>query len=68
MNWLTRLISGIRVMGDFVVNHVHEDHPYHIDHPEWFNEGCIWEKRTVIGLSIGLIVFSGLYAGSELEG
>ncbi|MBJ60817.1 MAG: hypothetical protein CMB54_02705, partial [Euryarchaeota archaeon] len=33
--------AGIRVMGDFVVNHVHEDHPYHIDHPEWFNEGCI---------------------------
>ena len=28
-------------MGDFVVNHVHQDHPYHIDHPEWFNQGCI---------------------------
>ena len=33
--------AGIRVMGDFVVNHVHEDHPYHVDHPDWFNEGCI---------------------------
>ncbi len=34
--------AGIRVIGDFVVNHVHEDHPYHVEHPEdWFNEGCI---------------------------
>ena len=33
--------AGIRVLGDFVVNHVHEDHPYHDDHPEWFNSGCI---------------------------
>jgi len=33
--------AGIRVMGDFVVNHVHEDHPYHVEHPDWFNEGCI---------------------------
>ena len=33
--------AGIRVMGDFVVNHVHEDHPYHLNHPEWFNQGCI---------------------------
>ena len=33
--------AGIRVLGDFVVNHVHEDHPYHDEHPEWFNSGCI---------------------------
>jgi glycosidase len=33
--------AGIRVMGDFVVNHVHEDHPYYQNNPEWFNEGCI---------------------------
>ncbi len=32
---------GIRVMGDFVLNHVHEDHTYVSDHPEWFNSGCI---------------------------
>lgn len=32
--------SGIRVMMDFVVNHVHEDHNYVQDHPEWFNAGC----------------------------
>jgi len=33
--------AGIRVIGDFVVNHVHEDHPYHSDHPDWFNQGCL---------------------------
>lgn len=32
---------GIRVMMDAVVNHVHEEHPYYRDHPEWFNDGCI---------------------------
>ena len=26
---------------DFVVNHVHEQHTYYEDHPEWFNAGCI---------------------------
>jgi len=31
----------IRVMMDFVVNHVHEQHTYHEEHPEWFNAGCI---------------------------
>ena len=33
--------AGIRVMMDFVVNHVHEDHEYFEAHPEWFNAGCI---------------------------
>ena len=33
--------SGIRVMMDFVVNHVHEDHPYYTENPDWFNSGCI---------------------------
>ena len=32
---------GIRVMMDLVVNHVHEDHPYVDEHPDWFNSGCI---------------------------
>lgn len=32
---------GIRVIMDLVVNHVHEDHPYVAEHPEWFNDGCI---------------------------
>ncbi len=33
--------AGIRIMGDFVVNHVHEDHPYYSDNPDWFNQGCL---------------------------
>ena len=33
--------AGLRVMADFVVNHVHEDHTYAQEHPEWFNQGCI---------------------------
>ena len=33
--------NGIRVMGDFVVNHVHEDHPYYTNNPDWFNQGCL---------------------------
>jgi len=28
---------GIAVMLDFVVNHVHEDHPMFAEHPEWFS-------------------------------
>jgi glycosidase len=26
----------IRILMDFVSNHVHEDHPYYREHPEWF--------------------------------
>ena len=33
--------AGIRVMMDYVVNHVHEDHTYYQENPEWFNQGCI---------------------------
>ena len=33
--------AGLRVMMDFVVNHVHEQHTYFQEHPEWFNTGCI---------------------------
>ena len=46
--------SGIRVMMDYVVNHVHQDHTYHQDNPEWFNQGCIcgttdcdWTERRL---------------------
>ena len=46
--------AGIRVMADFVVNHVHEDHIYYQEHPEWFNEGCLcgtdqcdWTERRL---------------------
>lgn len=29
--------QGIRVILDFVANHVHENHPYYMTHPEWFS-------------------------------
>ncbi|MGB1275989.1 MAG: alpha-amylase family glycosyl hydrolase, partial [Nannocystaceae bacterium] len=32
---------GIRVLQDFVVNHVHEDHEYMQAHPDWFRTGCV---------------------------
>lgn len=45
---------GIRVMADMVLNHVHEDHPYYADNPEWFNQGCLcgssdcdWTERRL---------------------
>ena len=33
--------KGIRILMDFVVNHVHENHEYFQQHPEWFRTGCI---------------------------
>lgn len=32
---------GIRVMMDLVLNHVHEQHPAFLAHPDWFNTGCL---------------------------
>lgn len=32
---------GIRVIQDFVVNHVHQEHDYFAAHPDWFRTGCI---------------------------
>lgn len=32
---------GIRVLQDFVVNHVHQEHEYMQSHPEWFRTGCV---------------------------
>jgi glycosidase len=32
---------GIRVMQDFVVNHVHKEHEYVARHPTWFRTGCV---------------------------
>ena len=32
---------GIRVLMDFVVNHVHDQHEYFKAHPEWFRTGCV---------------------------
>jgi glycosidase len=31
---------GIRVLMDYVINHVHEDHEYYAAHPSWFRVGC----------------------------
>ncbi len=46
--------KGIRVMFDLVLNHVHEDHVYVDQHPEWFTGGCTcgepgcgWEERPI---------------------
>ena len=32
--------KGIRVLMDFVINHVHEDHEYFAANPDWFRTGC----------------------------
>ncbi len=32
---------GIRILQDYVVNHVHEQHEYFTAHPEWFRTGCV---------------------------
>jgi glycosidase len=32
---------GIRILQDYVINHVHEDHEYVQQHPEWFRTGCV---------------------------
>ncbi len=31
---------SIRVLMDFVLNHVHEQHEYYLSHPSWFRTGC----------------------------
>ncbi len=32
---------GIRILMDYVLNHVHEDHEYVTAHPSWFRTGCV---------------------------
>jgi glycosidase len=32
---------GIRVLQDFVLNHVHQEHEYVAAHPDWFRQGCV---------------------------
>lgn len=32
---------GIRILQDFVINHIHEDHEYFTQHPDWFRTGCV---------------------------
>jgi glycosidase len=46
--------QGIRVLFDLVLNHVHEDHVYVQEHPDWFGGGCIcgdpgcdWDERAI---------------------
>ncbi|MCK6507452.1 hypothetical protein L6R53_29490 [Myxococcota bacterium] len=34
---------GMRVVMDWVANHVHEEHPYAVDHPEWFHPQALCE-------------------------
>ena len=45
---------GIRVLMDFVLNHVHQSHPYVSQHPDWFRTGCVcggpgcdWTERRL---------------------
>jgi len=43
---LDRLVAaahrrGIRVLMDYVINHVHQDHEYVAEHPDWFRTGCV---------------------------
>jgi neopullulanase len=37
---------GIRILQDYVVNHVHQDHEYVKTHPEWFRTGCVCGKGS----------------------
>ncbi len=32
---------GIRILMDYVVNHVHEEHEYYKQNPGWFRTGCV---------------------------
>lgn len=32
---------GIRILQDYVINHVHEQHEYLAEHPDWFRTGCV---------------------------
>jgi glycosidase len=32
---------GIRILQDFVINHVHAEHEYFRAHPDWFRTGCV---------------------------
>jgi len=32
---------GIRILQDFVLNHVHQEHEYVASHPTWFRTGCV---------------------------
>src|SRR5690606_10556471 len=45
---------GIRVLLDYVINHVHEGHEYAASHPDWLRAGCVcgsagcdWTERRL---------------------
>ena len=49
--------KGIRILNDFVINHVHEDHEYYQSNPDWFRDGCVlgtsgcdWTERALDGV------------------
>ena len=37
---------GMRVIVDWVANHVHEDHPYASDHPDWFFDPALCKDSS----------------------
>lgn len=37
---------GMRVVMDWVANHVHEGHPYATEHPEWFNAEALCDSYS----------------------
>lgn len=37
---------GMRIMMDWVGNHVHSDHPYVTDHPEWFGQALVCRDES----------------------
>ncbi|MBN2202075.1 hypothetical protein JW777_09000, partial [bacterium] len=41
---------GIRILMDFVSNHVHREHPYYRDHPEWFGDYTLPDGRNNLRL------------------
>ena len=49
--------KSIRILNDFVINHVHEDHEYYQTNPDWFRDGCVlgtsgcdWTERALDGV------------------
>tara|TARA_Y100001968_G_C19434332_1_gene758804 strand:- start:260 stop:2569 length:2310 start_codon:yes stop_codon:yes gene_type:complete len=45
---------GVRVVFDLVLNHVHLEHEYLVEHPEWLSDGCVcgtsgcdWDARVL---------------------
>ncbi|MFA6617540.1 MAG: alpha-amylase family glycosyl hydrolase [Candidatus Neomarinimicrobiota bacterium] len=42
--------KGIKILMDYVSNHVHKDHPYYQEHPEWFGEFILPDGRQNLRL------------------